>query len=1536
MPRAFFEIPYYHDYISPALAEKLLAEGRALTPDLVEVGRGGGLETPEALRFLTSLYDEVKSDLARVLGQRARDRKFIDERVAACHAFNKEMGRDWLDPDYKTVIGLADAEGRIVIGPKTPDYAKKSGTPVAPLPDYLKGPHVTLFGPPDSAKMAINAMNAYHRKLANEPKIVAELLGGAAPMWGADDEDSKTPLRADLVDAAVNLTKCFDGTLSLQEGAKTYALAEDHLSLPIKRFPGLALPATFLFYKRNPIPLHLYDFALHLFHNWKNERALVFYVPKLENEEEAAYLHSVIAKAEAKIRELHPEYKPGTVRLMIVLENPRAILRAHEIMDALHPYFAGASLGWHDYLASTARLFKNDPNYRIPVKADPDIVIKYIKASHLLLADVVGPRGGIKVGGMYGILPLQGNAKSLQVTLKGFIRDVVTQMKRNLTGFWVAHPDFVRLGLALVEAWKRYEKGDRATLDTLVKELLDPEYHAEILNFIHGPDIEGLDVDDPNYVRSLIVADIKESDYIPNNHPDEIRYNVFQSLQYLTDWLSGSGCVALPTVINGIPVRVMDDLATAERSRWEVWHELRHGRFPVEDFLRIAHEEMNFIRRDLSDEKKIVQVKWDERTAKWYPIAFRLMLQLMTAKEPPEFATELLMPFTVDSIRNSPDPWAAVKEADPGKFALDAYVERYHHYFDICGFDGFARAMARNPIEDLNYAKTLVLHASRDEVRAAAAFHGDIGQSKASLDARARAEQEKVSGDTSELVALGARYKAKFGVKFLTSAKGKTAEEMLRELRARLENEADQEWENARLALWEISRKRLEESADPTLTRLDAIRKKCGIAGTAIAVNEGGYSQAICLGEAVKGQEPVRPDTQFQIASLSKTLSSAFALEFFRAHRIPLTSSVNALLAKAGSPVRLDSDLVTLEQLLNHTALNLHYVNGFEGKLPPLEELIQGKHGYEPVQVLGTPGERFHYSGGGFLVLEYLLETLAPQKGAWRLNELTRFYLDCMELRDLHLHSEPHHLAVGYKKGVAVPPLRFPPFAAGAYGSARDMARFLDQLTRSFHETKDSVSLLHDTAVTMLHGMDRGSRLFMGADMGLGVFVAEAGPNAFALHQGANDGFRALFLQCFRGPDQGKGLVIFCNGDNEAVPAIAEMAREILTALRVQGIDFARTAHSFDANGIPQEQIVNLGYKALLLDAFLPTLPEEIEAKGPRDPRADFNLLGGARILHCTNQKFARAENLFSPHLPTFDPALFGAQGKIMDSWETARHNPREADALTLELARPGSVRYVSLSTEYHDGNQAEFVRIEGYTGKEWIEILPKTRMEGHALLELDLGAPTPVLSQARIESFPDGGLSRVGLYTEVPDPARFKKEARPVRFSHPIPKPKKPLAIPYAPSEGEIERNWRCAPRADYASLAFGARLVEASNEHYGPAAQVLSPFPPLHMFDGLETARSRKSGHHEELTIALAKPTRIASLEVDFTYFVNNNPREMSVSARFGQEWFEIVPRTPVKAFAANKKVFPVTDAREFSEIRVMVYPDGGVHRVKVFAPE
>jgi malate synthase len=425
------EIPYFCDYISDSMLESILSLCTNVEdiPGLLELGSSDGLESSGGLAFLCQLYDVVKIDLRHVLNQRTQDRAFIDQRTRACSDFNNSLGRHFLSPEYETVIGHEDAKGRTVVGPRNDFYCKRGyGETVAPIPDFLQGYHVTLFGPPDDAKLSINAMNAYHRKLPDEPEIVSTLLDSleTVPKWGADDEDSKTPLRSDLVEAGKNLSGCIDGSLYFDDVASSrrYELLSDKLSVPIKRIPGLALPTTFLFYHGQPLPLHLYDFALHLFRHWNNCRALSFYIPKLESEEEAAYVHKFLFEAERLIQGIHPSYVIGTIKVFIVLENPRAIFRVNEIMDALYPYFAGASLGWHDYLASTARLFKEDPNYRMPVKADPNIVIKHIAASHYLLADVVGSRGGLKIGGMYGVLPVGNDlhSDSFQVTIKGFIK----------------------------------------------------------------------------------------------------------------------------------------------------------------------------------------------------------------------------------------------------------------------------------------------------------------------------------------------------------------------------------------------------------------------------------------------------------------------------------------------------------------------------------------------------------------------------------------------------------------------------------------------------------------------------------------------------------------------------------------------------------------------------------------------------------------------------------------------------------------------------------------------------------------------------------------------------------------------------------------------------------------------------------------------------------------------------------------------------------------------------------------------------------
>ena len=1522
-----FEIPYYHDYISPELFPHLMSEAKDVegVKDLVQLGKSGGLENKESLQFLCELYEKVKPELIKVLDQRIADRKFIDERVASCVTYNRELKIDFESADYQTIIGLEDGEGRIVIGPKSANFAKKDSAkkPIAPLPDYLKGPHVTLFGPPDNAKLSINAMNAYHRKLKGEPAIVEELLATheSVPKWGADDEDSKTPLREDLISAGENLTHCFDGTLSVPG----YTLASEKRSLPIKRFPGLALPSLFLFYKNNPLPLHLYDFALHLFANWKNEKSLCFYVPKLENEEEAKYIHLMIKTAEEMIQKRNPDYKLGSVRLMIVLENPRAILRAHEMIDELYPYFAGASLGWHDYLGSTARLFKEDPHYRIPVKADPNIVIKYIKGSHNLLASVVGSRGGIKVGGMYGILPITPDlfSDSFQVTMKGYFKDVITQMKRDLTGFWVAHPDFVRIGLALLEAWKFHQKGDDSKLKALVEGLLDKKHHKEILDFIFGPDVEGLDVDDPLYVRSLLVADIKESTFIANNHPDEIRYNVFQSLQYLTDWLSGNGCVALPAQIAGTPVRVMDDLATAERSRWEVWHELNHGRFSLTEFLKIAHEELHFIRKDLSNDKKIVQVKWDERTSKWYPIAMKLMIKLMTEKNPVEFATEYLLPFTVDSVRESQDPWEKVQSIDPVKFKIDSQVERFNYYFEMCGCYDFALSQKDNLIVNEESIRQNILSFSKKQIIEAASFHGNIGESKKSLDPMATSEQSLVFNAEEqikkELHSLGAEYLNKFGVKFLISAKGKTGSELLDHLKKRMNNSEAEELKNAREALLEITLKRMSEH--PLNLLHDKIQKALAlhkIKGAQIAVCSPGL-QSLAFGEA-------NNEMYFEYASLSKTVASAFAIDLLQKHGISTEDYVNEILQKSGDSFRLKTlgngdpawaEKVQVKHLMNHQALNMHYVKGYpaNGDMPKIASLLHD------VGVINEPGTKFQYSGGGFIVLEHLLEVLTKKK----ITEITRDFTKGFTFDPTTLPNTQY--AKGYDVHgnlIEGTRLMFPSFAAGAMGPAKNMAVFLQEFAQKFKAGDDVVR-------QMMLSTDNGCKKFMGCEMGLGVFVAYAGENKVIIHQGANDGFRAIFLFCVEGPDYGKGVVVQSSGELNAVLFISEVVQLLLKELQFEGIDFSRFRGDFKTENLSQEEVVNIGYKNLIFDAFLPNLPEKIIVVGPKDKMADKNLAVEGIIGDVSNQRFARAENLLSPFVPVFDPKLYGKQGKIMDSWETVRHNQKECDTMIFELKKPSKIAALSLSTKYHLGNQAQAARVEGFADGGWHDILPKTELKGHAYFYKASQTPDKIFTLIRVSNYPDGGISRLGLYADYD-----KDLEKSFVYDESIPHPKKPLSIPFKASSETIQKNWnrfKKGHEVNFASAALGATVVRASNEHYGPAIQVISPFAPLSMFDGMESARSRKKDHSEEVVVALAKPAKIHRLELDFTYFVNNNPLYVSIYGLSKGEWKTLINRNNVKAFAGSTKEYKLNENNTFEQIRVVTHPDGGMNRLKAY---
>jgi allantoicase len=203
------------------------------------------------------------------------------------------------------------------------------------------------------------------------------------------------------------------------------------------------------------------------------------------------------------------------------------------------------------------------------------------------------------------------------------------------------------------------------------------------------------------------------------------------------------------------------------------------------------------------------------------------------------------------------------------------------------------------------------------------------------------------------------------------------------------------------------------------------------------------------------------------------------------------------------------------------------------------------------------------------------------------------------------------------------------------------------------------------------------------------------------------------------------------------------------------------------------------------------------------------------------------------------------------------------------------------------------------------------------------------------VSQFPDGGFTRLGLYQELPEAEKKSFDGSTRVYDEKVPQTKKPLAIPYSPDEEEITRNWKSVSgEFNNASLALGAKIISATDEHYSPASAMLSPAGPINMFDGLESARSRTPGHFEEVVLSVARPLPVHRIELDFTFFVNNNPLEVSIDAFDGHVWKELVPKTRVKAFRGSVKRFDLTDSGKVERLRLRAYPCGGLNRFKALS--
>lgn len=682
-----YHIPYYDAFLPRQLLEQLPYTAVAEVPRLHVLdpisSDTQSVYSVEALRFLTLVLDRTatfQTPLRALLEQRGVDREFIHRKTAQYFIDNKAADIPYDAKTYRTVLGKANEFGQIPIGPYPESHPNKSpGTRPIVLPPFLQATHLTIFGPSTEPNMAYSALTSPSRGVSALPPIVgtliqhadaglhASLTPGQWPIqdrWGRDDEDSQFRTRKNEDNSLKYGQQVHEGTI---RHSRYGELPIDGIkALPIKRIQGLGLPNGNWLYKGEPVPMHVMDLVLQVFHNHTQPNALTFYVPKLETEYEAGYVRDLLDAIETLIQDKDSTYQKGTIKIIVVLEDVRAVYRADEILDKLGPYAAGFSLGWHDFLASAATVLREDPLFEMPRKSDAAIVIKYVRASHEHIRDVARRRGCLAIGGMYGVLPIKtetGNydEASWQESLKGFFKDVVTQMKRELDGFWVAHPDFMPYGKAIIQAYREDPTNFSILAELVDAVITNQEDRKALMAFFSQKDTVAVAKDDLRAIAAMNLTGSEDPRVDPSrrishhNLETEVHYNIHQAFNYILSSLHGNGCVALSSYLfdmSGakVDVRVMDDLATTRRSAAQVWKYLKNKAINAELFETLLDTVVKEFKQHTD---KTGAPIWEP---KWLGVAEEIVRKAMTAPNPSEFIADLLYPFTLTPIRTHPDP----------------------------------------------------------------------------------------------------------------------------------------------------------------------------------------------------------------------------------------------------------------------------------------------------------------------------------------------------------------------------------------------------------------------------------------------------------------------------------------------------------------------------------------------------------------------------------------------------------------------------------------------------------------------------------------------------------------------------------------------------------------------------------------------------------------------------------------------------------------------------------------------------------------
>jgi malate synthase len=419
---------------------------------------------------------------------------------------------------------------------------------IAPVPEPLQDRRVEITGPVDR-KMIINALNS------------------GAKVFMADFEDANSPTWDNNIEGHINLRDAISRTISFTNpDGKVYRLNEQTATLLV-RPRGWHLPEKHVAVDGRQMSGSLFDFGLFFFHN---AQALLaqgygpyFYLPKMEGHLEARLWNDVFVLAQ---RELG--MPQGTIKATVLIETLLAAFEMDEILYELREHSAGLNCGRWDYIFSAIKKRRNDPSFILPDRALVKMTTHFMRSYSLLCIQTCHKRGAHAMGGMSAYIPVKNDPEANEKAFAEVRADKEREAGDGHDGTWVAHPGMVALATEVFDRlMPQPNQLDRKREDVSVTA-------ADLLAVPEGPITEA-----------------------------GLRLNISVGIQYLEAWLGGQGAVP----INNL----MEDAATAEISRAQVWQWIRHPRgmltdgrkVTVELFRELAADELAKIEQRLGKEQ---------------------------------------------------------------------------------------------------------------------------------------------------------------------------------------------------------------------------------------------------------------------------------------------------------------------------------------------------------------------------------------------------------------------------------------------------------------------------------------------------------------------------------------------------------------------------------------------------------------------------------------------------------------------------------------------------------------------------------------------------------------------------------------------------------------------------------------------------------------------------------------------------------------------------------------------------------------------